>query len=60
VRGSWATGQGQSAARGWTGELADWLALKDRALDVAAEGVTIADARAPDRPLVYINRASSA
>ena len=47
---------GQSAARGWTGELADWLALKDRALDVAAEGVTIADARAPDRPLVYINR----
>jgi sigma-B regulation protein RsbU (phosphoserine phosphatase) len=37
-------------------ELADWLALKDRALDVAAEGITIADARLPDRPLVYVNR----
>lgn len=47
---------GQSAARGWTGELADWLALKDRALDVAAEGVTIADARRPDRPLIYVNQ----
>ena len=36
--------------------LAEWLALKDRALDVAAEGVTIADARLPDRPLIYANR----
>ncbi len=35
--------------------LADQLALKDRALDVAAEGVTIADARLPDRPLIYAN-----
>ena len=35
--------------------LADQLALKDRALDVAAEGVTIADARLPDRPLIYVN-----
>lgn len=34
---------------------ADWMALKDRALDVAAEGVTIADARLPDRPLIYAN-----
>ena len=33
----------------------DQLALKDRALDVAAEGVTIADARLPDRPLIYAN-----
>jgi sigma-B regulation protein RsbU (phosphoserine phosphatase) len=32
-----------------------WLALKDRALDVAAEGITIADARLPDRPLIYAN-----
>jgi PAS domain S-box-containing protein len=32
-----------------------WLALKDRALDVAAEGITIADARLPDRPLIYVN-----
>ena len=38
-----------------TGELAAWLALKDRALAVAAEGVTIADARLPDRPLIYAN-----
>lgn len=33
----------------------DQLALKDRALAVAAEGVTIADARLPDRPLIYVN-----
>ena len=32
-----------------------WLSLKDRALAVAAEGITIADARAPDRPLIYVN-----
>ena len=31
------------------------LNLKDRALDVAAEGITIADARLPDMPLIYIN-----
>jgi sigma-B regulation protein RsbU (phosphoserine phosphatase) len=35
--------------------LADQRALKDRALDVAAEGITIADARLPDRPLIYAN-----
>lgn len=34
----------------------DQLALKDRALDVAAEGVTIADARLADRPLIYVNK----
>jgi PAS domain S-box-containing protein len=33
----------------------DQLVLKDRALDVAAEGITIADARSPDRPLIYAN-----
>ncbi len=32
-----------------------WLALKDRALAVAAEGITIADARRADRPLIYVN-----
>ena len=37
----------QPAASGWTSGPAEWLALKDRALDVAAEGVTIADARSP-------------
>jgi PAS domain S-box-containing protein len=35
--------------------LAEQLALKDRALDVAAEGITIADARLPVRPLIYAN-----
>jgi phosphoserine phosphatase RsbU/P len=35
--------------------LADQLALKDRALAAAAEGITIADARLPDRPLIYAN-----
>ncbi len=43
------------AARLHKQALADQLALKDRALDVAAEGVTIADARLPDRPLIYAN-----
>jgi sigma-B regulation protein RsbU (phosphoserine phosphatase) len=36
--------------------LAEQLALKDRALDVAAEGITIADARLPARPLIYANK----
>ena len=35
--------------------LVEQLALKDRALDVAAEGITIADARLPARPLIYAN-----
>jgi sigma-B regulation protein RsbU (phosphoserine phosphatase) len=29
--------------------------LKDRALTASAEGITIADARIPDRPLIYVN-----
>lgn len=29
--------------------------LKDRALSASAEGITIADARLPDRPLIYVN-----
>ena len=33
----------------------EWLALQDRALAVAAEGITIADARQPGRPLIYVN-----
>jgi sigma-B regulation protein RsbU (phosphoserine phosphatase) len=45
----------QFKAPGAPDELAGWLALKDRALDVAAEGITIADARLPDRPLIYAN-----
>jgi sigma-B regulation protein RsbU (phosphoserine phosphatase) len=39
-----------------TGDPAEWSKLKDRALDVAAEGFTIADARRPDRPLIYANQ----
>jgi sigma-B regulation protein RsbU (phosphoserine phosphatase) len=38
------------------GHETDWFALKDRALDVAAEGITIADARLPGRPLIYVNQ----
>ena len=41
---------------GRPGHVADWLALKDRALEVASEGVTIADARRPDQPLIYANQ----
>lgn len=32
------------------------LALKDRALASAAEGITISDLRLPDNPLVYVNQ----
>lgn len=35
--------------------IADNLLLKDRALDVAAEGITISDMRLPEQPLIYIN-----
>ncbi len=35
--------------------LIEQLLLKDRALAATAEGITIADARAPDRPLIYVN-----
>ncbi len=34
---------------------AEQLALKDRALSAAAEGITISDARLPDNPLIYAN-----
>jgi hypothetical protein len=40
-------------------ELAAWLTLKDKALAVAAEGITIADARRRDRPLIYATKVSS-
>ncbi|REJ76085.1 MAG: PAS domain-containing protein [Acidobacteria bacterium] len=33
----------------------DLLLLKDRALDIAAEGITIADMRSAEQPLIYIN-----
>lgn len=50
-----ARARGGAAGRLPAPALADQLALKDRALDVAAEGVTIADARLADRPLIYVN-----
>lgn len=40
---------------GGDAEIANLILLKDRALDVAAEGITIADMSLPDRPLIYIN-----
>ncbi len=41
---------------GWKDDAAPRLMdLKDRALAAAAEGITIADARAPGRPLIYVN-----
>jgi sigma-B regulation protein RsbU (phosphoserine phosphatase) len=46
---------GRASARLQERALADLVQLKDRALDVAAEGITIADARLPDRPLIYAN-----
>ena len=33
----------------------DMLRLKERAMDAVKEGITIADAQAPDMPLVYVN-----
>lgn len=36
-------------------EIPDLLLLKDRALDIAAEGITIADMQHPEQPLIYIN-----
>ena len=41
---------------GLDSEFADNILLKDRALDVAAEGITIADMRLPEQPLIYINK----
>jgi sigma-B regulation protein RsbU (phosphoserine phosphatase) len=37
-------------------DAAEWLALKDRALEAASEGFTIADARLPAQPLIYANQ----
>jgi len=48
------TGEDVSLSRR-SGAPAGWLALKDKALDVAAEGITIANAGLPDQPLIYAN-----
>ncbi len=44
-----------SKSTGGGGFPEEFSALKDRALDEAAEGIVIADARLPDMPLIYIN-----
>ena len=45
----------ESPKRGDDSGVSDLLLLKDRALNVAAEGITIADMRLPDQPLIYAN-----
>ena len=45
----------ESPARGNDSGVSDLLLLKDRALNVAAEGITIADMRLPAQPLIYAN-----
>lgn len=44
--------EGAEGSRGPSGEE---LLLKNRALDASEEGITIADARLPGRPLIYVN-----
>ncbi|HUV14823.1 MAG TPA: SpoIIE family protein phosphatase [Acidobacteriota bacterium] len=44
-----------SPTRGKDSGVSDLLLLKDRALNVAAEGITIVDMRLPDEPLIYVN-----
>lgn len=53
--GSRATPQGPSFDLD-RGPLPYQLAIKDRALASADEGITISDLRRPDNPLVYVNR----
>jgi len=47
--------ENRTSESGSTSGIADDLLLKDRALNVAAEGITIADMRMPGQPLIYIN-----
>jgi len=44
-----------AARRALESDVETLLDLKDRALATAAEGITIADARLPDMPLIYVN-----
>lgn len=45
----------ESPAKDHDPATAEFLLLKDRALNVAAEGITIVDMRLPDQPLIYVN-----
>jgi phosphoserine phosphatase RsbU/P len=49
------TGEGSQAVRLDAQRVTAQLELKDRALANCAEGITIADARLPDNPLIYAN-----
>lgn len=40
----------------WDTALADLGSLKDRALEAAAEGITISDYSAPDNPIIFANK----
>ncbi len=45
----------KSTGRNKGSGVSDLLLLKERALNVAAEGIAIADMRLPDQPLIYAN-----
>jgi sigma-B regulation protein RsbU (phosphoserine phosphatase) len=47
--------QEESSTKGNDSGADELLQLKDRALNVAAEGITISDMRSPDQPLIYVN-----
>jgi len=45
----------EGSGEGGPGPTRAELSLKNRALDAAAEGITITDRRRPDNPLIYVN-----
>ncbi len=47
--------ENRTSKSGSTCVIGDDLLLKERALNVAAEGITISDMRLPGQPLIYIN-----
>ena len=50
--------QEESSTKGNDSGVDELLQLKDRALNVAAEGITISDMRSPDQPLMIASSAS--
>lgn len=46
---------GEATGTAGSAELQEQLELRNRALAASAEGITIADARRPDNPLIYVN-----
>ena len=47
--------ENRTSKSGSTCVIGDDLLLKERALNVAEEGITISDMRLPGQPLIYIN-----